>query len=72
MVISGAEAEMPHHDVLLNLHDDSPPLFSRFARLIEVVGTDEDDRAACAGPGFASTGIAATRYTTDDLAESRP
>ena len=36
-----------HHDVLLNLEDEVPDGFGRFARLIEVVSaTDEADRAA--------------------------
>ncbi|AVO42513.1 DNA polymerase III subunit chi [Simplicispira suum] len=36
-----------HHDVLLNLEDEVPDGFGRFARLIEVVSaTDETDRTA--------------------------
>lgn len=33
-----------HHDVLVNLDGDLPPAFSRFERLVEIVGTDESDR----------------------------
>jgi DNA polymerase III subunit chi len=44
VVICGGVAEMPHFETMLNLHDDSPPLFSRFARLIEVVSSDPEDR----------------------------
>lgn len=44
VVISGENAEMPHHQVMVNLHGESPPLFSRFEQLIEVVGSDENDR----------------------------
>jgi len=44
VVISGDNAEMPHHQIMLNLHADSPPMFGRFERLIEVVGCDEGDR----------------------------
>lgn len=40
-----AEA-LPHDEVLLNLCAQHPPFFSRFHRLIEVVGTREDDKAA--------------------------
>jgi DNA polymerase-3 subunit chi len=29
---------------MLNLHEESPPAFSRFERLIEVVGRDDEDR----------------------------
>ena len=31
--------------VLLNLHSDRPAFFSRFQRLVEIVGLDDDDRA---------------------------
>jgi DNA polymerase-3 subunit chi len=34
-----------HDDILLNLHTEQPLFFSRFHRLIEIVGTDENDRA---------------------------
>lgn len=44
VVIAYEGAEHAHYRVLLNLHTESPPSFSRFERLIEVVGTDEDDR----------------------------
>jgi DNA polymerase III subunit chi len=44
VVISGENAEMPHHQIMLNLHGELPPMFSRFERLIEVVGCNEDDR----------------------------
>lgn len=37
-------AELPHHDVLVNLQPDYPPFFSRFTRLIEIVGQDEQDK----------------------------
>jgi len=32
--------------VLVNLHDQPPPFFSRFERLAEIVGTDDDGVAA--------------------------
>jgi len=35
-----------HDDVLLNLCATHPPFFSRFRRLIEIVGNDEADKAA--------------------------
>jgi DNA polymerase III subunit chi len=44
VVIAREDDEMPHHQVMLNLHRDLPSLFSRFERLLEVVGADEDDR----------------------------
>jgi DNA polymerase-3 subunit chi len=33
----------------VNLHPESPPSFSRFERLIEIVGTDDDDRQQARG-----------------------
>ncbi|MCW5621839.1 MAG: DNA polymerase III subunit chi [Burkholderiales bacterium] len=33
-----------HEQILLNLRDDLPPHFSRFERLIELVGSDDSDR----------------------------
>ena len=37
---------MPHHEILMNLDDQRPGLFSRFDRLIEIVSRDDaDDRA---------------------------
>jgi DNA polymerase III subunit chi len=44
VVIAREGAEMPHYQVILNLHADSPPTFSRFERLIELVGEGDDDR----------------------------
>lgn len=34
-----------HDDVLISLQHPQPTIFSRFKRLIEIVGTDEADRA---------------------------
>lgn len=36
-------AGVEHDDVLFNLRMDTTDVFSRFQRLIEIVGTDEDD-----------------------------
>jgi DNA polymerase III subunit chi len=38
--------QAPHHDVLVNLGHDAPAGFESFARVIEVVSSDEADRAA--------------------------
>src|SRR6266545_3413706 len=38
VVIAREDAEMAHYQVILNLHADSPPSFSRFERLVELVG----------------------------------
>ena len=35
-----------HHDVLVNLGSDTPPGFESYARLIEIVTTDETEKAA--------------------------
>ena len=39
-------ADAPHHDVLLNLNDDTAEGFESFARVIELVSRDGDDRQA--------------------------
>jgi DNA polymerase-3 subunit chi len=44
ILIGGSLDDAAHHDVLVNLDGDLPPAFSRFDRLVEVVGTDEADR----------------------------
>ena len=38
--------QLVHDDVLINLQSEYPPFFSRFRRLIEIVGLDEADRSA--------------------------
>lgn len=46
-IILAAELQaVPHHELLINLHADMPVGFASFERLIEVVGTEPDDRAA--------------------------
>src|SRR6266850_8465286 len=44
VVIALDDSAIPHHQVMLNLHEESPLSFSRFERLIEIVSTDEHDR----------------------------
>ncbi len=34
---------LPHDEVLFNLKNVSPPFFSRFQRLVEIVGTDDGE-----------------------------
>lgn len=44
-VLLTAEAiDTLHHEVLVNLGRQTPPMFSRFDRLIEVVSGDDEDR----------------------------
>ncbi|TMH40559.1 MAG: DNA polymerase III subunit chi [Betaproteobacteria bacterium] len=44
VVIACGDVEMVHRQVMVNLHADSPPSFSRFERLVELVGLGDDDR----------------------------
>jgi DNA polymerase-3 subunit chi len=46
VIVDWRGGEPPHDEVLLNLRAEWPPFFSRFQRLIEIVGRDEQDRAA--------------------------
>ena len=39
-------AELPHFDMLVNLTRATPPALDRFARVFEIISTDEDDAAA--------------------------
>ncbi len=40
VVIGHDPTAVPHEDVLINLRDDTPACFSRFGRLLEVVGNE--------------------------------
>lgn len=57
-------ASSVHHDVLLNLGHEAPAGFESFARLIEIVTTDDDDRAAARSrwKHYASRGYAIVRH----------
>ena len=44
VILATGEEELAHHDVLLNLGDERPPFFASFERLLEIVGTDEEDK----------------------------
>ena len=46
VIIDHLAEPLPHDEVLLNLHPAYPLFFSRFQRLIEIVGTDEKDSQA--------------------------
>lgn len=39
-------ADLPHFDMLVNLTRNMPTLVDRFARVFEIISTDEDDAAA--------------------------
>ena len=69
---SKSDAEQfAHHDVLINLDRKEPEFFSRFERLIEIVGADEEDRAAARARWrfYEDRGYALTHH---DLAGSPP
>lgn len=44
IVIDFRNAEPVHDQVLMNMRDECPPLFTRFERLIEIVSCDENDK----------------------------
>lgn len=46
VLLAAEPAETPFHEVLVNLGGGTPPMFSRFDRLIEVVAADDADREA--------------------------
>lgn len=46
IVIDQRGEDVTHDDVLLNLCAERPPFFSRFQRLVEIVGLDDADKAA--------------------------
>ncbi len=46
ILLTNVCVDTPHHEVLVNLDSGQPEFFGRFERLIEVVGTDEQDRLA--------------------------
>ena len=46
IVIATDDTGLPHHDSLLNIGDEPPPFFSRFAALREIVSGDPDDRVS--------------------------
>jgi DNA polymerase-3 subunit chi len=49
VVIARGDADLPHDEFLLNLHDDWPAPFARFHRLAEIVSRDETDRQRARG-----------------------
>lgn len=45
VIIDWRGEQLAHDEVLINLQSQHPPFFSRFRRLIELVGIDEADKA---------------------------
>jgi DNA polymerase-3 subunit chi len=60
-----------HDQVLINLRPEWPPFFSRFQRLVEIVGREDDDRAA-ARDRFRFYRDRGYEISTHDLAKDRP
>lgn len=42
-VVIGLDESFPHSELLISLHDECPTFFSRFERVIEIVGHDAED-----------------------------
>jgi DNA polymerase III subunit chi len=63
VVLAASARASPHHEVLVNLGEPVPEGFERFARLIEVVTQDEEDRqqARRRWKHYADRGYAITR-----------
>lgn len=43
VIVDHVAEPLVHDDVLINLCDETPAFFSRFHRLVEIVGTDDGD-----------------------------
>jgi DNA polymerase III subunit chi len=43
VVLNNGSEKFPHHDLLISLHNESEPFFSRFERVIEIISTDAED-----------------------------
>jgi DNA polymerase-3 subunit chi len=43
VVLNNGNGDFPHHELLISLHDECVPFFSRFERVIEIVTSDADD-----------------------------
>ena len=46
VLIARDPEDAPPCEILLNLAPDPPPFFERYARLLEIVGRDEEERSA--------------------------
>ena len=43
VVLNLGRDKFPHHELLINLHDECLPYFSRFERVIEIIGAEAED-----------------------------
>ncbi len=46
VVLNRGGDRFPHYELLISWHDECMPFFSRFERVIEIVGADEEDSRA--------------------------
>ena len=46
MDLDNSAAELPHHQILVNLSQQPPSNFARFERMFEIVSRDDSDRSA--------------------------
>ena len=43
VVLNNGSEKFPFHDLLISLHEECTPFFSRFERVIEIIGSDEQE-----------------------------
>ena len=43
VVLDQGSEKFPHHELLISLHNDCMPFFSRFERVIEIISNDAED-----------------------------
>jgi len=43
VLLNSGSDKFPHHDLLISLHNECLPFFSRFERVIEIIGSDAED-----------------------------
>ena len=43
VVLGSGSEKFPHHDLLISLHSECVSFFSRFERVIEIIGNDAED-----------------------------
>ena len=43
VVLNQGGDTFPHHELLISLHNECVPFFSRFERVIEIIGNDAED-----------------------------
>jgi DNA polymerase-3 subunit chi len=46
VITDSEQAELPHHDMLVNLTRRTPAIVAQFERVFEIISTDEEDAAA--------------------------